>query len=195
MSPEEIIHNHFSELLSKIELGIVDLSASENWSISPDITGFNGVARQTIERLLAKTNVDTETVLLSKLESGKPVVISNNRKIGVSITHSKKYMVCGINILGDIGLDIESTDRRIHPGLADRIYHPDENLAESCSPIQLWTIKEAVLKLTGTGLRTNMKSVKVERLSGDDFYTRHKNMDIRILSKHVLNHWLSIAYN
>lgn len=65
----------------------------------------------------------------------------------------------------DVGIDVESRDRAHHVAdLAPRHFTPDEVALIGDSPdtfVRLWTLKEAVVKATGEGLRRPLDSFAV----------------------------------
>ena len=89
------------------------------------------------------------------------------------MSHCRQAAVC---VLSDeeIGVDIEEI-RRFKPSLVDYTMNDAQRqmIAAAEHPevefIRLWTMKEALLKLTGLGLRTDLKTLD---LSGYRFTTR-----------------------
>lgn len=131
----------------------------------------------------------------SKHASGKPYATSSNgTNYGVSITHTSELMVCVITRTAEIGLDAEYCDRVVSAALTARIRGASEPVADVIAPIRLWTIKESVLKLLGSGLRSNMCDFSVKRITETLFETRYHNQVIRIASWKRNNHWLSVAF-
>lgn len=100
-------------------------------------------------------------IALEKESSGRPTVMAGDERWGASITHTRGMIACAVNRNGAIGIDLELTDRSEHPALRNRMLAAgdDPDLTDGFGTIQLWTIKEAVLKLYGTGLRVPMKNV------------------------------------
>jgi phosphopantetheinyl transferase len=95
----------------------------------------SGLGRAALIRLLKKMGIDEKLALTS---SGKPYLPSNIKY--VTSSHSGKYLICAI---GDqpVGIDIEKI-RELHPGIIARL-----NLSEN--PFEQWTLREAMIKLTG----------------------------------------------
>lgn len=109
-------------------------------------------------------------------EHGKPYIKIKNEKLKVkngsapyfSLSHCREAVAC---IIDDrpCGIDIESTGRKISDSLIryamndeeqQMIHHsPSGEMGEGRLFLQLWTQKEAVLKLIGTGIRDTMKDV------------------------------------
>lgn len=149
-----------------------------------------------ILREIAKASgLESDSFQLGKNELGKPVSSTlNGDLMGVSISHSQEVLAAALNRSGEIGIDIERTDRKVPEKLLTRILHPQESLDKSSPIIQIWTLKEAVLKCTGTGLRTNMNSIFLRRQHENLFITEFLNKPISVVSFEKNNHWFSIAY-
>ena len=112
-------------------------------------------------------------------EHGKPHIIIKNEKLKIknsssftlrpsppffSLSHCREAVACVIDNL-PCGIDIESPDRRITESLIQYAMNDDEQalIRQSDNPqrtfLRLWTQKEAVMKLTGTGIRDAMREV------------------------------------
>ncbi len=95
-------------------------------------------------------------------DGGKPYGICNGRVYPVAITHTPRMVFAALGTGGSIGLDAEPIDRKTGDALRRRIMNESEEQGRSLSErstIELWTVKESILKLEGTGLRTSMKSI------------------------------------
>lgn len=96
---------------------------------------------------------------ITKNQNGKPYFLYND-KIHFNISNTKSYVAI---VLYDkqIGLDIEYL-RQNKQNLATRFFHPMEQKYLLVNKTnydyaftQLWTIKEAYVKMTGTGIADN----------------------------------------
>ena len=113
-----------------------------------------------------------EKPLFAYGEHGKPIIVGHE-EIHFNLSHCRQAAVC---VLSDeeIGVDIEEI-RRFRPSLVDYTMNDAQRqmIAAAEHPevefIRLWTMKEALLKLTGLGLRTDLKTLD---LSGYRFTTR-----------------------
>lgn len=152
-----------------------------------DLTGF-------FERVPFLSEFNHKSLVLTKLASGKPFIKLGKKYLGYSLSHTSNSYLLATNKDGEIGADIEKVDRNIHQKLRSRIMSENELLDDSINTLQLWTIKEAVLKLTGTGLRTNMNKVCVERVDEINFKVHHDNKDISIVSLSADGFWISVAW-
>jgi len=119
------------------------------------------IAHSLFSHLATRMGFGDADITVEKEIGGRPVVIAGDERWGASITHTPGMIACAVNRKGEIGLDLERTDRSEHPALRKRMLSSgdDPDLLDRCSTIQLWTIKEAVLKLHGSGLRVPMKTV------------------------------------
>lgn len=95
----------------------------------------SGLGRAALSGLLKKMGIEEKLAISSQ---GKPYLPSNTKY--VSSSHSGKYLICAI---GDqpVGIDIEKI-RELHPGIIARL-----KLSEN--PFEQWTLREAMIKLTG----------------------------------------------
>ncbi len=103
-----------------------------------------------------------ENPRLTEQEDGKPV-LTDYPHIHFNLSHCKEAVAC---VVGDepVGVDVERIGRYTEQ-LADYVMSEEEvsQLNTSDSPerefIRLWTKKEALLKLTGEGIRDDLKKV------------------------------------
>lgn len=95
---------------------------------------------------------------------GKPY-LRDYPDIHFSISHCRRGIACSV-LDRPVGIDIEEIQK--DDKLADLVLNPEElaSMRESDEPevrfTELWTLKESYLKLTGEGLRNNMKDVLTE---------------------------------
>lgn len=95
-------------------------------------------------------------------EGGKPF-IADREDICFSLSHCRNGAACVVDNM-PVGVDIESI-RTYNPLLAQKILNDNEMLAVESSArpdiefIRMWTMKESYLKLTGEGIRCNLKTV------------------------------------
>ncbi len=75
-----------------------------------------------------------------------------------SISHTCRRAVC-VLAREEVGVDAEELDRRVYPGLADRILSPGEKAQFAAAGdknralLTFWELKEAAAKCSGQGLR------------------------------------------
>jgi len=111
-------------------------------------------------------------------EHGKPYIIIKNEKLKVkneavpyfSLSHCREAVACVIDER-PCGIDIESVGRKVTESLIRYAMNKEEQELIMSLPsgegrekvfLRLWTRKEAVLKLIGTGIRDTMKDVLVD---------------------------------
>lgn len=117
---------------------------------------------------------------ISEEEKGKPF-FTYNRNIHFSISNTFNYVAIAISN-HRIGIDIEST-RKYKENLVKRYFHSNEYAFIQSFPLEqrdriftrLWTIKEAYVKMTGTGIANNFAE---HDLSPDNTILLDQNNDI-----------------
>ena len=129
------------------------------WLIEPLSAGEGGQRER--ERALAYDILcrllDGEHPRLEHDEKGAPY-LPEHLEISVSISHCRKAVAVVVSSEGRVGIDVECR-RKIGDGLLERVCTPDEQSAVCAAEdstmafLQLWTRKEAVLKMRGTGIQ------------------------------------------
>ena len=154
------------------------------------------VSRTLVHALFKRLGDGSDDFIVSRDDGGKPYGICNGRVYPVAISHTPRMVFAALGTAGSIGLDAEPLDRATGDALRRRILNEAEALDESISrisTIELWTIKESILKLEGTGLRTSMKSVFL-RTDGDRLYTTDiKGRQIVCKTFRVEDHCVAIS--
>ena len=103
-----------------------------------------------------------ENPLFEYNEHGKPSIVGHP-EIFFNLSHCKEAAVCVINDQ-PIGVDVESI-REYRDGLVRYTMNEEEirQIESADDParafIRLWTMKEATMKLIGTGISNDMKTV------------------------------------
>ncbi len=101
---------------------------------------------------------------------GKPFLLDPPRDLRFSITHTRGMVAVAIAEGVEIGVDVESADRRAESmKLAERFFAPEEvallraveGEARRNLFFAIWTLKEAVVKATGLGLSQGLDSFAV----------------------------------
>ena len=112
----------------------------------------------------------TEPPLLDYGKDGKPF-LADYPHIHFNMSHCTEAAVCAISP-HPIGIDVERI-RSYNESVARYTMNDEEMRQILSSPhpdiafIRLWTMKEALLKLRGTGIKKNMKDV----LTGEERFT------------------------
>lgn len=101
--------------------------------------------------------LDEENPRLEHDIKGSPF-LPDHPGLSVSISHCCRAVAVAVSPEGRVGIDVECR-RRIGDGLVDRVCTPDEAATVRASAdnvmafLRLWTRKEAVLKMRGTGIQ------------------------------------------
>jgi phosphopantetheinyl transferase len=157
------------------------------------------ISRKIFLHLAKMFGASGSAISIQKEDSGRPVIYAADEQWGASITHSRGIIACAINRTGDIGIDLESMDRTEHPALRKRVISAEDDrlILEKCTTIRLWTIKEAVLKMKGSGLRAGMKNVAVYPAGENLMAAEVKSVDkIRavVYSGSIDRFWIALAW-
>ena len=107
----------------------------------------------------------TKDEQLSYNEHGKPYL---EHGLCFSLSHSRKFAVLAVSE-DEIGIDIEM-NRDINEGIMNRCFLDDEAEFAKMSTknyLRIWTAKEAVLKLLGTGFSFSPKNFSVFPFDGE----------------------------
>ena len=123
-------------------------------------------AAHALTRLVLAQALSAQPLSLSFVAgvNGKPRVHRNGQPGPISFNLSHAKGMVGVAVLAQpdvpVGFDLECFDRRIDLDVADRYFRPEEvNWLSGLAPderprgfLQLWTLKEALIKATGEGL-------------------------------------------
>jgi len=130
------------------------------------------VGRTVLRELLAeRLSVAPRDVEVALDKQGRPYLEGHESR-AFSISHSGPYIAIALGWgYGTIGVDIERFRADLPARrLARRFFEPEAAAAVVDSPneaeieifLRYWTVKEAVLKALGTGLRTPLRQVEIE---------------------------------
>ncbi|XID75421.1 4'-phosphopantetheinyl transferase family protein [Alkanindiges sp. WGS2144] len=108
-----------------------------------------------------------DQLVFGKQDNGKPF-LKNNVRVEFNQSHCNDQFVLAINQQGlALGVDIETKHRKINiQALAARILTPLEQKQFVLSDrpqeflLKIWTVKEAVLKASGLGIRLNLHTLE-----------------------------------
>lgn len=120
------------------------------------------LAYQLLKQALCKEYGITENPLFEYSEHGKPSIIGHP-DICFNLSHCREAVACVVSN-DPVGIDVE-TIRPYKDSLARYTMNGDElrEITASNDPAatftRFWTMKEATLKLLGTGISTDMKAV------------------------------------
>ncbi len=139
----------------------------------PDFRSFNHYKKQQIQsvrnRLIAeKLQINSMELEFAKYKHGKPYLL--NHTLYFNHSHSQQYYALAMSeYVKDIGVDVEELDRNVRlDALAKHAFHPDEyamwlSLDQDREYwFKVWTIKEAVLKASGLGIRLDLNTLNTQ---------------------------------
>ncbi|MEH0020458.1 MAG: 4'-phosphopantetheinyl transferase superfamily protein [Desulfobacter sp.] len=127
------------------------------------------VARALLRYLLSEyTGRDPASFAFVTNAYGKPALAPGQPvpDLRFNLSHSSGAVACGLALGRDIGVDVESPDRKIDTGISDRFFSPHEAGQVSSCPeserhrrfFDIWTLKEAYIKARGKGLSIPLDS-------------------------------------
>ncbi|MDX1901197.1 MAG: 4'-phosphopantetheinyl transferase superfamily protein [Gammaproteobacteria bacterium] len=129
------------------------------------------IARGILRNILQNyTETPAKEILLTSEPQKKPYLKNNPKKIEFNLSHSEDKMLCAITLDNPVGVDIEKMRTECDLRIADRFFSASENHLLSTLDndqkmkmfFQLWTAKEAIVKMTGKGLWTALNSFSVD---------------------------------
>ncbi|MDM8564852.1 4'-phosphopantetheinyl transferase superfamily protein [Candidatus Halobeggiatoa sp. HSG11] len=93
----------------------------------------------------------------SKNQYGRPEVITNTLPLRFNLSHTEGLIVCGIVLKQDIGVDVETINRKnATKDIAKRFFSTQEVIDLYSKPTRsffdYWTLKESYIKACGMGL-------------------------------------------
>lgn len=120
------------------------------------------LAYQLLKQALNEAYGITEDPVFEYNEHGKPFIVGHP-EIFFNLSHCKEAVVCAIHDQ-PIGVDVESIreykEALVLYTMNDEEIHEIESSGNPAAAfIRLWTMKEATMKLIGTGISNDMKTV------------------------------------
>ena len=123
------------------------------------------ISHNFVQTLLSNAGISTP-IDVGRTIYGKPQARYRNMPINFNISHSENITV-GITNRLPVGIDIEAKDRPIEIDI-DYVYSEvfmtkldAASALKTHSFVELWTIKEAVLKASGYGLWGGLKNISI----------------------------------
>ena len=104
-----------------------------------------------LQRLLKEEYGIIEPPVFRELENGKPVIVGHE-DIHFNMSHCKYAVACAVSN-EPVGIDVERIMEKVNDDLAKYVLSDEE--LKDLTPLKftrLWTMKEAVVKLTGRGI-------------------------------------------
>ena len=134
---------------------------------------------------------------ISYTEYNRPFI---DGAIDFNISHSGNYVVCAINMVGRVGIDVERM-KSLHIEEFKDCMTDEEWRAIQGSPdhlekfYDLWTLKESVVKGDGRGMSLPLPEVRVEgeiaRVDNVSWYAKKINLDPHYSCHIAANHEIS----
>jgi len=111
-----------------------------------------------------KFNCEFSNIQIYNDSDRKPFAIVNNKKFRISISHRENLCGCAFNsnLSPFIGIDIEKIEEKDKTWI-EEFFDQDEILNKDLSGlIELWSLKEALLKMLGLGLSIDIREIKIK---------------------------------
>lgn len=161
--------NSFMSLLGKIERLSVERTQKEK-NIIEKILGWI-MCRMEVS---LRYGVHPADIQIDFHEKGKPF-FPDFPDFKFNITHGGNIIAVAFCDDCEVGIDTESIDRKVNPMIAERYFTPTETKSlQKITPQQrphallnLWTIKEAYLKMTGDGLSKPLNSFEIQHIENE----------------------------
>jgi phosphopantetheinyl transferase len=154
-------------------------------------------SRWLVHKMAEHLELDPDRFLLKKDDTGQPFAEYQTKRYNVSIAHSVEDTICAVSSTVQLGIDLEPKGRSVAVGLPARLLNESEySLFSGQDTLRMWTLKEAILKLKGSGLRTRLKDWKL--ISNDQSLFTAENREkerVNIYSFSYQNNWIALAFN
>lgn len=152
-------------------------------------------SRELLLNMLESKNMDPNEFNVHKNSDGKPFGSYKGEPVHLSFSHTNEWVLCGLSSSLDLGIDAEKVDRAFRPELLKRIASDEEIKAlNSCTPIAIWTMKEAVVKSLGIGIRRDLREIRIEK-EEEHFSFSADDVKLRILTGVREQHQISVAWS
>lgn len=178
------------EILSEVELN--EYNKFQNRRRKDEFLSARGL----IKKLVTEIGLDETMFEVHKDRLGQPFGVYQNRSYNLSLAHTGEKVLCGISAGISIGVDMEPAGRIVDERLKSRMLHPEEGeFLKKESLIRIWTLKEALVKLEGKGLRTNLNQIIIRPENESEFTGKFNNdKSARICSFQYDNYWIAVAF-
>lgn len=156
----------------------------------------NQSGRNLIKQMASLFLEEDEIHILTQ-KNEKPKAFCDQREVSASFSHTKDGVAGAMSFVYNVGCDMEILNRKVHPRLIDRMKSDGESekLYERIDPLRIWTLKEAALKMIGTGFRKPMNSVQISLVDKNEFDIVFDNGNrAKICSFQYKYHWISVCY-
>jgi phosphopantetheinyl transferase len=150
-----------------------------------DFTAAHGLLRHVLSRY--GSHVPSDWCFEQDLH-GKPALIpiqAGNPPLSFNLSHTRGFVACAVGLSTRLGIDVEQVSSRdnVFDVARDYFSHSEIRLLEKLAPdkrdirfCEIWTLKEAYLKATGSGIAAPIDpfSFSFDELAGIRF-TGHKD--------------------
>jgi 4'-phosphopantetheinyl transferase len=163
-------------LLSADERARHDRFACER--VRRDFAFAHSLARTTLSRY---DRIDAAAWTFGTADNGKPCIVSGtSRPLSFNLSHTHGFVACVVAPGIDVGVDVESVDRKIEvDDIAERYFagieidalHALRGTERVERFFELWTLKEAYLKAVGIGLSHALDPVSFVLRNGEIVFT------------------------
>ena len=144
---------------------------------------FDDAARFVIGRALARTTLSRYADVPPRRwpfrlnEHGRPELAEHppgTPDLRFNLTHTAGIVACAVTIGREVGVDVESIDRRVVHDIAERFFSPREVTDLRALPsdeqeivfFDYWTLKESYIKARGFGLALPLSNFSFVRTPG-----------------------------
>ncbi len=154
----------------------------------------HALKRYCLSRLL---NTTAAQLVFSNGAKGKPHCESLNAP-SFNISHSGDWVLLGLSSKGDIGVDVEASDREVSDAVANYALTKEQliDVNQFNKPhnqfMIYWTQKEAISKALGLGLSIDFQTVECSGVLGNSIL-EHSNETLYVHSRCSGNYMFSIA--
>lgn len=190
--PKQIYH---SSLPGEVVLGFYMQPSSDKEATHSDLN--EGLSGSHFIRKLAEIALSVDSLQLVTKKNEKPRAFFGLSEYSVSFSHTRRTIAGAISASFNVGCDLESSERKVSESLVKRMMSPNEKegLYRENPAVRIWTCKEAVLKMTGTGLRKPMAGVTLSQESGELFTAEIDDAFLaKICSFQYRGHWIAVCF-
>ena len=106
------------------------------------------------------SDADVKTLKVAYKEHGKPY-LPDYPSIHYNISHSEDLVVLATSD-EEIGVDVLYRSRKVVDNLASRVLFPGNSCEEAMPVIEVFSIKEAYVKLTGSGIGFGFDKIRLD---------------------------------
>lgn len=155
-----------------------EMERAKSFRFQEDLTRWLSF-RTSMRRILGTVlGMPPQRVPILTTHAGKPHLAPPFSDLHFSISHTNDLAILAISGSGPVGVDVEPAARSVDLlGCEASFCHPMEirmlpsdRLARARSLLELWTMKEAVLKAIGTGFLLPPESIRIESTGSSLFH-------------------------